>query len=79
MSTAFPLPTKWDSKIVRHDFPFMNPYCLLTDKFIVVQVFCSNSQNNLSHNFARHQSETDRPVITRVIFLAFLENQNNIC
>ena len=29
----------------------------VTNDYIVFQIFCNNSQNNLLHNFARHQSE----------------------
>lgn len=38
----------------------------------------SSSQNEVLHNFLRHQREADRAVIVRVFFLALLENWNNI-
>lgn len=46
----------------------------MTKDGIVFQAFSNNSQNNVLHNFVRHWSEANRPVITRVFFVALLEN-----
>ena len=50
----------------------------MTDDSIVSQTFFDNCQNNLLHNFTRHWSDTDSPVITRVFLLTFLENCDNV-
>ena len=49
----------------------------MTNEYIVSQMFFNNSQDNLLHNFTRHCSETDRPVITRVFLLNLLEKWDN--
>lgn len=50
----------------------------VTNDCVVLQVFFNNSQNNL-HNFTRHWSETDRPVVSRVVLLVLLENWDDFC
>lgn len=43
----------------------------------VSEVFFNNSQNDLC-NFTRNRSEADRPIITKVFFLALLEDWNKV-
>lgn len=54
------------------------PMLAVNNDCVVLQVFFSNSQDNCLHNFARHCSEADRQVVTRVIPLALLEN-SDVC
>lgn len=74
-----PLITGWNTlpqKEIRFDKQHVSSHgavLAVTSDSTLFQVFFNTSQNNLTHNFTKHRSETLRPIICRVLLLALFE------